>query len=246
MALYRDEGIVLRTTRLGEADRIVTLATPEHGKVRGVAKGVRRTKSRIGARLEPLGHVTMLCWRGRELDVITQVEILEPFRSLREDLSRLVPAMTMLEVADQASAERHAAPELFALLLGALRTLSTSSSTLVLAGFLWRFLAVEGVSPVVDSCATCGCPGPLVAFDPAEGGFLCRRCRRGQAVGEESVGIVQRILGGGLRGVLGEGEHASDGEVERLGLLAVERHLDRRLRTAHNPLSPYGAGGSAE
>ena len=246
MALYRDEGIVLRTTRLGEADRIVTLATPEHGKVRGVAKGVRRTKSRIGARLEPLGHVTMLCWRGRELDVITQVEVLEPFRPLREDLSRLVPAMTMLEIADQASLERHAAPELFALLLGALRTLSTSSSPLVLAGFLWRFLAVEGVAPVVLSCASCGSPAPLVAFDPAEGGFLCRRCRRGKAVAPESVELVRRMLTGGLRGVLGEGGHAADDEVERLGLLAVERHLDRRLRTTRHPLSSDGWHDTAE
>ena len=101
MALYRDVGVVLRTMRLGEADRIVTIVTPEHGKVRAVAKGVRKTKSRIGARVEPLSHVSLLCWRGRELDVVTQVEVLDSFRAIREDLDRLTPALTMLEIVDQ-------------------------------------------------------------------------------------------------------------------------------------------------
>src|SRR5476649_2721985 len=132
MALYRDEGVVLRTIRLGEADRIVSLITKEHGKVRAVAKGVRRTKSRIGARLEPLSHVTMLCWHGRELDVVNQVEVVDPYRFIRDDLSRLAPAMTMLEIADHVAMEGHSAPELFALLSGALASLDTNNSPLVL------------------------------------------------------------------------------------------------------------------
>ena len=236
MALYRDEGVVLRTVRLGEADRIVTLATPGHGKVRAVAKGVRRTKSHVGARLEPLSHVSMLCWRGRELDVITQSEVVGSSKQLREDLDRLVPALTMLEIVDLVAVESHPMPELFALLTGALRTLASSSSRLVLAGFCWKLLSVEGVAPVVTACARCGAPDPLVAFDPGEGGLLCRACRRGQAVAVETVGIVRRIVGGDLRGVLAESPHDVDSEVERLGLLAVERHLERRLRTTRNLL----------
>jgi DNA repair protein RecO (recombination protein O) len=236
VALYRDEGVVLRTVRLGEADRIVTLATPGHGKVRAVAKGVRRTKSHVGARLEPLSHVSMLCWRGRELDVITQSEVVGSPKQLREDLDRLVPALTMLEIVDVVAVEGHAMPELFALLTGALRTLASSGSQLVLAGFCWKLLAVEGVAPVVTVCARCGAPDPLVAFDPGEGGLLCRSCRRGQAVSTETVEIVRRIVGGDLRGVLSEGAHDVDSEVERLGLLAVERHLDRRLRTTRHLL----------
>ena len=244
MALYRDEGVVLRTLRLGEADRIVTLATPVHGKVRAVAKGVRRTKSHVGARLEPLSHVSMLCWHGRELDVITQSEVVGSARQLREDLDRLVPALTMLEIVDLVAVEGQAMPELFALLTGALRTLAASGSRLVLAAFCWKLLAVEGVAPVVARCARCGAPDPLVAFDPGEGGLLCRSCRRGQAVSADTVAIVRRIVGGDLRGVLADGAHDVDDEVERLGLLAVERHLDRRLRTTRHLLEAGPVSGA--
>ena len=77
MSLYRDRGVVLRTYKLGEADRIVVMLTPGHGKVRAVAKGVRRTKSRIGGRLEPLSHVELLMYEGRELDIVSQAETIE-------------------------------------------------------------------------------------------------------------------------------------------------------------------------
>ena len=87
VSLYRDEGVVLRTLRLGEADRIVTMITKGHGKVRAVAKGVRRTKSKFGARLEPLSHVALLCWQGRELDIVNQAEVTDTFRAVREDLA---------------------------------------------------------------------------------------------------------------------------------------------------------------
>jgi len=236
VALYRDEGVVLRTIRLGEADRIVTLATPEHGKVRAVAKGVRRTKSRIGARVEPLTHVTMLCWKGRELDVVTQVEVVDSFRPLREDLDKMAPAMTMLEIVDQVAVEQHPMRELFTMLVGAMSTLASSGSPLVLAAFCWRLLTIEGVAPVVDACVRCGGGGPLVAFDAGEGGFTCRECRRGSAVSHATVELVRRIVGGDLRRVLTEGPHASDAEVEQMALHAIERLLDRRLRTTRHAL----------
>jgi DNA repair protein RecO (recombination protein O) len=112
----------------------------------------------------------------------------------------------------------------------------------VLAGFCWKLLSVEGVAPVVAACARCGGPDPLVAFDPGEGGMLCRACRRGQAVAAETVDLVRRIVGGDLRRVLEEGPHDADSEVERLALLAVERHLERRLRTTRHLLEAGTAG----
>lgn len=252
MALYRDEGVVVRTMRLGEADRIVTLVTPEHGKVRAVAKGVRRTKSRIGARLEPLGHVSLLAWRGRELDVVTQVEALETFRGVREDLDLLAQALTMLEVADQVAVERHPMQAVFALLVGALRALERTGSPSTLGAFCWKLLVAEGVGPIVEACARCGTAGPLVAFDAGEGGLLCRTCRRGQAVSPGAVALVRRVLGGDLAAVLAE-EHGPTGdEMERLATSAVEHHLDRRLRTgrhgpewATRPLAGRSAEGRA-
>lgn len=234
MALYRDEGVVVRTMRLGEADRIVTLVTPEHGKVRAVAKGVRRTKSRIGARLEPLGHVALLAWRGRELDVVTQVEAIDSFRAVRDDLERLGPALTMLEVADQVAVERNPMPTVFALLVGALRALEATGSPGILGAFCWKLLVAEGVGPVVDRCARCGDDVALVAFDAGEGGFLCRSCRRGQAVSPAALDLVRQVLGGGLAGVLAEPRSGPGDEMEHLAIGAVERHLDRRLRTARH------------
>ena len=123
MSLYRDEGLVLRTMRLGEADRIVTMLTRAHGKVRAVGKGVRRTNSKFGGRLEPLSHVTMLCWKGRELDIVNQAEVVDSFRAIRDDLSRMTKAFTVLEVADQLAQEHHPEPRLYEMVIGALRAL---------------------------------------------------------------------------------------------------------------------------
>jgi DNA repair protein RecO (recombination protein O) len=233
MATYHDEGVVLRTIRLGETDRIVTFATPEHGKVRAVAKGIRKTKSRLGGRLEPLTHVNMMCWRGRELDVVSQVEVIEHFKAIRGDLERLHVAMTMLEVVDQVALERHAMKAMFQMLVGALRTLEDRLSPALLGSFLWKLLVLEGVGPSLDQCVGCGSDSELVAFDPGEGGFLCRTCRRGQSVGTETVILIRQVLSGGLRAALDQPPSRATAESERLAMLAAEYHLDRRLRSAH-------------
>jgi DNA repair protein RecO (recombination protein O) len=235
---YRDEAIALRTIRLGEADRIVTFVTPGHGKVRAVAKGVRKTKSRIGSRVEPISHVALLCWRGRELDVVSQAETLDSFRGIREDLARVGTAIAMLEITDQVAQEHHAAPELFTLVLNALRTLERTASPVLLGAFCFKLLALEGVGPITDSCATCGSPGPLVAFDAAEGGFLCADCRRGQSVSPDVVHLVRQVLGGGLARALEEAPPEIVPAFERLATNAVEHHLDRRLRATRQLYGP--------
>ena len=121
--LYRDEGVVLRTIKLGEADRIITIFTQGHGKVRAVAKGVRKTSSRFGARLEPASHVALLCYKGRELDVVTQVETIESNRAVREGYAMFTHAVPMLEVVDHVTPERDPNAALYRMLTGALRTL---------------------------------------------------------------------------------------------------------------------------
>jgi DNA repair protein RecO (recombination protein O) len=241
VATFRDEGVVLRTMRLGEADRIITLITPEHGKVRAVAKGIRKTKAKLGGRLDLLTHVSLLCWRGRELDIITQAEIIDLYRPIREDLDRMPVAFTMLEAVDQVAVERHAMPDLFRMLTGALSTLAGEGGAVLLGAFLWKLLALEGVSPVVDACASCGESEPLVAFDVGVGGFLCRSCRSGHPVSEDTVALVRQILGGQLRQALAEPPSRATAEVERLATVAVEYHLDRRLRSAHTSTAPAAA-----
>ena len=243
MGLYRDQGVVLRTIRVGEADRIVTLVTRGHGKVRAVAKGVRKTKSRFGARLEPVSHVSLLLYEGRELDVVTQAESLDHFRSIRDDLDRVGRASSMLEAVDQIAQEREPSPRLYQLLVGGLRALAASDNPLVVAAFFWRLLSLEGAHPLLDHCAVCGCPDELVAFDMGEGGVLCRRCRRGVPVGPEALALLRRILGGGLAEALNEAPGPAHVELEHLANRSLEHHLERRLRSLHVLDGTGGAGG---
>ncbi len=231
MGLYRDHGIVLRTYKLGEADRIVNLVTERHGKVRAVAKGVRKTSSRFGARLEPTSHVSLLLYEGRELDIVSQAETIDQFRTVRGDLHRLTRAIALLEAVDQVSQERHEDTRLYQMLLGALRQLEARDAPLLVPAFFLRLLAHEGSRPELDRCVSCGSDGPLVAFDLEEGGALCRACRRGVALSPDALGLLRRILGGGLAGVLAEPASPGAGEVEALATRALEHHLERRLRS---------------
>ena len=234
--LYRDEGIVLRTIRLGEADRIVTILTLGHGKIRAVAKGVRRTTSRFGARLEPTSRVALQCYRGRDLDTVTQVETLEVHRALREDYTLLTHAVTMLEVVDQVSPDREPNPALFRMLVGALRTLDTTPSPVVTPGFLWKVLTLEGVRPHLETCVRCGAAeATYPAIDLVEGGVLCGACGRlgGLRISPEGLELLGLLVGGGLHRALAEPPSTTViAEVERLGVVAVEAHSERRLRSA--------------
>jgi DNA repair protein RecO (recombination protein O) len=235
VSLYRDQGVVLRTIRLGEADRIVTFVTAAHGKVRAVAKGVRKTKSRFGGRLEPVSHVSLLLYEGRELDIVTQAESLESFRVIREDLDRLARATTLLEAVDQVSQEREQNARLYQMLVGALRALTDVNSALLVPAFFWKLLSIEGFHPLLDACASCGTSeavAPLVAFDLSEGGVLCRPCRRGLPLSPDGLALLRRILGGDLARVLREDVPVAVGaEVEALATRAIEHHLERRLRS---------------
>jgi DNA repair protein RecO (recombination protein O) len=125
VGLYRAEGVVLRTHKLGEADRIVTLLTREHGRVRAVAKGVRRTTSRIGGRLEPFNHVDVQMYTGRTLDGVTQVETLAAYGAgLSGDYARWTTGQAMLETAERLTPEEgQPALQQFLLLVGGLRAL---------------------------------------------------------------------------------------------------------------------------
>ena len=232
MALYRDRGVVLRTYKLGEADRIVVVLTRSHGKVRAVAKGVRKTKSRFGGRLEPVSHVDLLLYEGRgDLDIVSQAETVDAFRPLRDDLDRLGRAVAMLEAADQLGLEREANPRLYDMLVGALRTLAERDAPLVVPGFLLKALALEGFRPQVEACVACGDDGPLVSWAVEEGGLRCVAHRMGPSVSPEAVGILQDMLGGRLSAALTETRPPVVSEVDHLVVRAFEHHVERRLRS---------------
>ena len=233
--LYRDQGVVLRTMKLGESDKIITFMTQLNGKVRAVAKGVRRPGSRFGARLEPTTHIALQCYRGRELDVVTQVETIDANRALREHYGCLTHAVSMLEAVDQVAQERERNVPLYRMLVGALRTLTSDPSPVVSAAFFWKLLSLEGFHPMLDACARCGADGPFAAFDLEDGGVLCAACGRhsGRRVSDDALDVVGRMVGGGLNGVLATPPTSAVlTEVERLGIAALEHHSERRLRSA--------------
>ena len=129
MSLYRDEGVVLRTSKLGEADRIITILTRGHGKIRAVAKGVRRTKSRFGARLEPFMRVDVLIAEGRSLDVVSQAEAVAAYGApIAADYAAYEAANVIVETIDKiASTEHEQLPNQYRLLIGALNALAKQS-----------------------------------------------------------------------------------------------------------------------
>ena len=170
MQLYRDDAVVLRTQKLGEADRIITLLARKTGRVRAVAKGVRRTKSRFGARLEPFTHVDLMLYPGRSLDVITQAEVIRPYGApLTSDYPRYTAGVAMLETAERFTPEdKEPSLRQFLLLIGGLRALGEGSHDprLVLDAYLLRSLAVAGYAPALEECARCGAAGAARVRDP--------------------------------------------------------------------------------
>jgi DNA repair protein RecO (recombination protein O) len=232
--LYRDVGVVLRTYKLRESDRIIVFHTAENGKVRAVAKGVRKTKSKFGARLEPMSHVRLLLYRGRELDIVSQADAVEPLSPMLSSLDRASQGLAAVEAVDQLSLEREPNPQLYRMLVGVLRTIAERPSTLNVAAFYWKLLANEGMRPQLDECIRCGesePATPMVAFDLNEGGVLCRSCRSGQAISPDALRVLRDILGGRLSSALSEDASPATHEVASLATRALEFHIERRLKT---------------
>lgn len=229
--LYRDHGVVLRTYKLGEADRIIVFVTQGHGKVRAVAKGVRKTRSKFGSRLEPLSHVSLQLYPGRNLDIVTQAETVDHFRSVREDFDRYARAMSMLEAVDQLALEQENNPRFYQMLVGGLRSLAERNSPLIVSAFYWKLLAEEGVQPELEVCVACGDRTELVAFDVDEGGALCRSCRSGATLSADALHLLRLIFSGGLVQVLSQRHSEATDEIEALATSAMEHHLERRLKS---------------
>jgi DNA repair protein RecO (recombination protein O) len=236
VALYRDEGVVLRVQKLGEADRIVTLLTRRNGRVRAVGKGVRRTTSRFGARLEPFSHVDLQLWTGRSLDIVTQAETLGAYgKDIVGDYGRYTAATAVLETAERLTAEeREPALRLYLLVVGALRGLAVGAHdpSLVLDAFLVRAMSAAGWEPALAECARCGTPGPHQAFSVPAGGAVCADCRpAGSSTPDpESVALMVALLSGDWGTAEASGTAARR---EASGLVAahLQWHLERGLRS---------------
>ncbi|HSL01153.1 MAG TPA: DNA repair protein RecO [Rubrobacteraceae bacterium] len=183
MALYKSKGIVLRSIRYGEADRILDLYTRDAGLVSAIAKGIRRTKSRFGARLEPLSCVDFVAYHGRTLDTVTQAEVLRSFRGVRENLDRLEAAAGMVGSVRALSGGDEADRRVFNLLYHGLDALENHDSGhgAVEAAFGLKLSILAGYAPQLDACLVCATDldesaEPLY-FAPDLGGLLCPECR---------------------------------------------------------------------
>ncbi|HJG52057.1 MAG TPA: DNA repair protein RecO [Brachybacterium faecium] len=236
--LYRDDAIVLRTHPLGEADRIITLLTRRHGKVRAVAKGVRRTGSRFGARLEPFTLVDVQLHAGRSLHTVTQVVTIETFAvGISAEYGRFTAASAMLETTDRLTDEFVDPNQRgFLMLVGALRAMAEGRipPPLVLDSFLLRTLAVSGWAPELRVCASCGADGPHHAIDIRAGGLVCTPCRRPGAIAVRQSTIEHMIflLAGDWENVLDADETVMH-EAGRLITDTMTWHLERSVRSLH-------------
>jgi DNA repair protein RecO (recombination protein O) len=243
MPLYKEQGVVLRAVKLGEADKIVTVMTQGSGKVRAVAKGIRKTTSRFGARLEPFTHVSLMAYRGRgALDTVTQAEIIAHHRPIREDLGLFAAGETMLEATDKVAEEHERNVKLFLLLLGGLRALAVrpGDPVAVAESFLLKLLSLSGFHPSLTACAACGTPGPT-RFSTAQGGAVCSACADHDAepVAPETLAALAGLATADLTKA---GDHRAEPSTRRQAraLLAgfTEYHLERRIRSL-----PMLAGG---
>jgi DNA repair protein RecO (recombination protein O) len=237
MPAYKEQGVVLRSMKLGEADKIVTVMTQGAGKVRAVAKGIRKTTSRFGARLEPFTHVSLMLYHGRgQLDTITQAEIIAPHMALREDLALFAAGETMLEAIDKVAEEHERNVRLVLLLLAGLRALEVrpADPVAVAESFMLKLLSLSGFHPSLTACAVCGAPDPQL-FSVGMGGAVCATCAEG------GVAPVSREALAYLRG-LAVVDMAEAGATpppeprvrkESRGLLYgfAEYHLERRMKS---------------
>jgi DNA repair protein RecO (recombination protein O) len=224
---YSTEAIVLRQRRLGDADKIVTLFTPNFGRIEAVAKGVRRPKSRLAGHVEVLSHCNLLLHRGRSLDVISQAQLLENYRPLREDLSLVSRSLYAAELVERFTDTSLDSYPTFSLLVETLRILARGDHApdTVLRYFEMRLLDELGYRPQIEACASCdrALAEETNLYSGRAGGALCPLCRpEGQVSGPLSVNAlkVMRVM-----------QRVSFAEVGRIALdMQLQVELERHMR----------------
>lgn len=234
MPLYRDEAVVLRTQKLGEADRIVTLLSRYRGQIRAVAKGVRRTASKFGSRLEPFMVVDGQFYEGKSLDIVNQAETIGSYGGdIIDDYAAFTAANAMVEAAERLTSEE-SSPQQYLLLVGALRSLANREhdSSLILDSYLLRALAIAGWAPSFDDCARCDAKGPHTSFVMQVGSVVCSSCK---PIGAVSISEqTSKLLGALLSGDWEEADQAGDqAKASASGIVAAysQWHIERGLKS---------------
>lgn len=234
---YRTEAIVLGKHKFSEADNILTLLSPTGGRIGAIAKGIRKTKSKFGGRLEPFSHVDLMLHRGRNLHTVTQAESIEPFDAIRTDYDKLTYGCAALGLLDRVAMEEHGDERLFGLALASCRALAaaTGGYRRILSAFEIKLMAIIGYRPHLDACVICGAAAARAYFSNRAGGVMCEACSLTDQSAEQADAKTLAYL----RGILGarmselDGVEADDGTEEALsellrGFLAY--HVQSRLK----------------
>lgn len=234
MATYREQGIVLRTVKLGETDRILHLLTQGRGKVRAVAKGVRRPGSRFGGRLEPYGHVDLLLYEGRNLDVVQQADLIASHANVRAEFATSTAAAVLAELVDAVATEGERDNRLFLLLRSGLQALEAGppDPSVFVDAFLLRVAAAVGFHAFTTRCAACRAAGPHAFLSVVRGGALCADCAPTgtRAVSATTIDLVDLLVSDRwteLAHVVDSPDRRTAGSFARS---FAEHHLDRRLK----------------
>ncbi|MEJ1092626.1 DNA repair protein RecO [Microbacterium istanbulense] len=246
MPTYRDEAVILRTHKLGEADRIVILLSRRHGKIRAVAKGVRRTSSKFGSRLEPFMVADVQLYQGRSLDIVQQAESLGAYGAdIAADYDRFTAANAMVETADRLN-DAETTPEQYLLLVGGLRALSRGehAARSILDSYLLRVMSLSGWAPSLDDCARCGSPGPHAAFVAQLGGMVCGSCAPAGSprIAPSALALLRALLAGDWE-TIDQAPHADTAAASGTIAAYAQWHLERGIRSlAHvSDFRPEGA-----
>ncbi|MBQ9687751.1 MAG: DNA repair protein RecO [Aeriscardovia sp.] len=233
MPLYSDEGLVLKTVKLGEADRIITILTAHHGKIRAVAKGIRRTRSRFGARLEPFMRNQLLIAHGRNLDVISQASCIGSYaNNIITNYEAYITAEVICETADKlCTLEGIAQQDQYTLLLGAIIALAQKRYVTwqIRLSYILQAMALAGWRPQLDACVICGAHTQLNYFSVAHGGLLCQHDAVSGAyrVSGAQIGLLQALQHAPIKGYQGE----NDPQISRIVETWAQYYLERPIRS---------------
>jgi len=228
--------LVLRKTKLGETDLILTLLAADGRQVRAVAKGARNPRGKLGARVEPFSVLDVLLHSGRNLEILAEAEMSASHDVLRSDYDRMVAGAVVLDVLDKIAVEGQAEPQLFDMALvtlDVLESVPTASLDLVLIAFLLKALAMHGYRPALDACAACGSAlDAYSSFSVEAGGAVCSSCGAGGVRLSEDARLLMRAL---MRAKLADVEAMDVPEVVRTEALRVVRayvgfHVPARLK----------------
>ena len=239
--VYKSAAIVLRQRKLGDADKIITLYTAEYGKIDAVAKGVRRVKSRLAGNVEPLRHASFMLARGRNLDIVTQVQSIESFQALRDDLSKLSHALYAAELLDRATEQREENFVLYRLLLDTLRRLASRDDLeRVLRYYEMQVLMQLGYKPELDQCVVRGCEvgeGEVLRWAASLGGIVCSACKPQDvsltSLSPEALEAMRALQRDDFEDVTGAAtDHHSAVVVERILRDAIHYALEQDVRSA--------------